>query len=193
MKFHGLKRYMAQDLLMLTVIGGILEVFSVKFGAFVFNGAPFVCISLLIVFLAVVRWNFWGLLVVPIMALTAMLGGMWTDLPYVKAVYGWQMYLSTAIGLCFVSLNSIIFIKFGANKIVSSPVLLVLMMIVDYLIVCIVQFMAYRLFTSGSLMQMANVPLTYYDNSEKANVTVNVCKYGEERLVYNLFGFIVLL
>ena len=193
MKFHGLKKYMAQDLIMLVLIGGILEVFSVKFGAFVFNGAPFACISLLIVFVAVVRWNFWGLLVAPFMALTAMLGGMWTDLPYIKAVYGWQMYLSTLIGLCVISLNSIIFIKFGTNKIISSPVLLVIMMIIDYLLVCVVQFMVYRLLTSGNLMEMANVPLTYFDNGEKTNVTVNVCKYGEERLIYNLFGFVVLI
>ena len=178
---------------MLTLIGGILEVFAVKFGAFVFNGAPFVCISLLIVFVAVVRWNFWGLLTAPLLALTAYLGGIWTDLPYVQAVYGWQMYLSTLIGLCVVSLNSIIFIKFGTNKIVSSPVLLVIMMIVDYLLLCIVQFAVYRLLTSGNLMKIGDIPFTYFDNNTKENVTVNICKYGEERLIYNLFGFAVLV
>ena len=122
---------MIQDLLTLTIIGGILEVFAVKFGAFVFNGAPVVCISLLIIFVAVARWNFGALLIAPLLALTAFLGGIWTDLPYIQAVYGWQMYIATFAGLAVVSLNSIFFIKFGTKRIVSNVVALVIMMIID--------------------------------------------------------------
>lgn len=186
---------MIQDLLTLTIIGGILEVFAVKFGAFVFNGAPFVCISLLIMFVAVARWNFYGLLASPLLALAAFLGGIWTDLPYIQAVYGWQMYIATTVGLAVVSLNAIFFIKFGTKKIMSNVLAIVAMMIVDYLLMCTVQLFVYRLCTSGNLFYGGEILFTYINKTGDAPVseTVNLCKYGEERFIYNLFGFVVLI
>ena len=58
---------MAFDLLTITIVGFILEVLCVKFGSTVFYGTPFICISFLMVFIAVVRWNLYGLIIVPIL------------------------------------------------------------------------------------------------------------------------------
>lgn len=187
---------MAQDLIIITLIGGLLEVFTTRFASMVFVGTPFTCISLLIVFLAVVRWNLWGLLTVPILALTTMLGGMWSEVPYLALVYDWRMYIATLISLCFVGFNVIFFKKFTTKKIVSSPIYLVLLMIVDYLLVCVVQFIVYRLLCSGTLAHSGLIEFTYQhkdDDGLTKTVTDNLCRYGESTIVYNLFGFVVLI
>ena len=187
---------MAQDLIIITLIGGILEVFTTRFASMVFLGSPFTCISLLIVFLAVIRWNLWGLLTVPILALTTMLGGMWSEVPYIALVYDWRMYIATAVSLCVIGANVIFFKKFTTKKIVSSPIYLVLMMIVDYLLVCVIQFIIYRLLWSGTLAHSGSFPFSYphtEDDGTTRTVTENLCIYGESTIIYNLFGLAVLI
>lgn len=187
---------MAQDLIVLTIIGGALEVFVTKYATVVFNGAPFMCVSLLIVFLAVVRWNLWGLIVAPVMAVFAMLGGMWSEAPKLALVYDWHMFLATTIGLCVLGLNVIFFIKFSTRKIVSSPVLLIIMMLVDYAAICAVQFLVYRLACSGTLAQSGVIEFTYQHKNDDGTfqvITENVCGYGENVFVYNLFSLAVLI
>ena len=112
---------MVFDLFILTAIGFVLEIFAVKFSGAVFKCAPSAAISLLIVFVAVVRWNWWGLLSVPFMALGVYLGGVNMDyFDYLRAVYDWRMYLSSAAGLSMIGLNSIFFIKFKTKKIINN-------------------------------------------------------------------------
>ena len=84
---------MAFDLTILTIIGFVIEIFLIKFGAAVFIGAPFMGITLLIVFLAVARWNLWGLITAPIMAGAVWIGGIMVEIPYLKAVYDWRVYV----------------------------------------------------------------------------------------------------
>ena len=196
-KFQGLGRYMVQDLLVLTIIGGALEVFTTKFATVVFNGTPFCCISLLIMFIAVARWNFGGLIIAPILALMSFLGGIWSEAPKFAAVYDWHMYIATFVGLLMMGLNGILFIKFSTRKIVSSPIYLVLLMLVDYALVCVIQFVVYRLLCSGTLTHAGEIMFDYYHTNAttgaKELVSVNVCNIGENVFVYNLFGLVILV
>lgn len=185
---------MAQDLIMLTLIGGILEVFATKYATIVFNGTPFMCVSLLIVFIAVVRWNLWGLTIIPLMVLTSLLGGMWSEGPKYALVYDWHMYLATVIGLAFIGFNVIFFKKFGTKKIVSSPLLLIIMILIDYAVICLVQFLVYRLACAGTLAQSGEIIFTYQHKNDAGlieTVNENLCKYGENVYVYNLFSLVV--
>ena len=195
MKFQGLKRYMAQDLIVLVIIGGILEVFVTKYATVVFNGAPFMCVSLLIVFLAVARWNLWGLVVAPIMSVLAMLGGMWSESPAIAKVYDWHMFLATTVGLLAIGFNVILFRKVTTKKVVSSYIYLALLMLLDYVVVCGIQFLVYRLACAGTLTHSGEIVFTYMkkgaDGIEKV-VTENVCFYGENMLVFNLFSLAIL-
>lgn len=187
---------MAQDLIMLTIIGGLLEVFTTKFATVVFNGTPFTCVSLLIVFLAVARWNLWGLLTIPLLALTTMLGGMWSEAPYLAKVYDWHMYLATSISLCAVGVNVIFFKKMTTKKVISNMLLVLLILAIDYLLVCGLQFVFYRLLCSGTLSEPGVIAFTYNHVNEDTGlteiVTDNLCRYGEGTLIYNLFGLAVL-
>ena len=187
---------MAQDLIMLTIIGGLLEVFTTKFATVVFNGTPFTCISLLIVFLAVARWNLWGLLTIPLIALTTMLGGMWSEAPYLAQVYDWHMYLATMISLCAVGINVIFYVKFTTKKVMSSIIYILLLVALDYVLVCGIQFVAYRLLCSGTLSEPGMISFTYNHLNEKTGltevITDNLCKYGENTAIYNLFGLAIL-
>ena len=186
---------MIQDLLLLTIIGGVLELFAVKFATIAINGTPFVCVSLLIVFVSVVRWNWWGLLTAPLMALTAFFGGKMSAASHYALVYDWQMYVATTVGLLTVGLNVPFFKIFTTKKIVTSPILLSIMMVVDFAIVCGVQLLVYRLCCSGTLLHSGEI-IYYYDHVENGVTTrmsENLCRYGEGVFIYNLIGLAVLI
>ena len=186
---------MAQDLIMLTFIGGLLEVFTTKFATVVFNGTPFMCISLLIVFIAVARWNLWGLLTIPLLALTTMLGGKWSEANYLAMVYDWRMYLSTVLSLCMVGVNVIFFKKSTTKYVASQPLYMILLMLLDYALVCVVQILLYRLFCAGTLAHSGYIEFSYTkvnENGVSEVIKENLCRYGEGTLVYNLFGLVVL-
>ncbi len=178
---------MVQDLVMLTLLGCVLEVFSVKFSTVLFDGTPFVCVSLLITFIAVARWNLWGLIITPLLALTAMLGGMWSEVPRLALVYDWRMYLSAMIGLCAVGVNVIFFKKSTTKLVVSKPMYLSLILVLDYLLVCIVQLVVYRLLCSGTLMHSGEILYRH----PSTGVVENVCRYGESTIIYNLLSLVV--
>lgn len=188
---------MIQDLLMLTIIGGVLELFAIKFGTIALNGTPFVCVSLLIVFVAVARWNAWGLIIAPLMALLAFLGGRWSSASHYALVYDWTMYVSTMVSLLAIGIINVpIFLKFSTKKIVVSPILLVTLIVIDYLVVCGVQWIVYRLCCSGSLTTSGEILFSYDHKDENGmvtRVTENLCKYGENTFIYNLFGLAVMI
>lgn len=176
---------MVFDLFILTAIGFVLEIFAVKFSGAVFKCAPSAAISLLIVFVAVVRWNWWGLLSVPFMALGVYLGGVNMDyFDYLRAVYDWRMYLSSAAGLSMIGLNSIFFIKFKTKKIINNMGLLLIMMAVDYILVCGVQMLIYGVSTIGA------GDMVYYSTMD--NEYHDLRLIGEFGVAYNTFGLVVL-
>ncbi len=173
---------MAFDLTILTIIGFVIEIFLIKFGASVFIGAPFMGITLLIVFLAVARWNLWGLITAPIMAGAVWIGGIMVDIPYLKAVYDWRVYVSLIVGLMCVGLNVILFKRFGTKKVFKDSWITVLVVFITYIIVCGVQTVIYSLITYPDAGNMI-----YNFKGENYNLRY----YGAMGIVYNLLGLVI--
>ena len=194
----SLVKYMIFDLAVLATIGCILEGLTSRFIGFALDAAPTVTFSILIMFVAVARWKAYGLIVAPLLVFSMLLGGHFSDIPYYRALYSfsnWQLYLSTLIGLVLAfSVNLIFFQKQRTNKLLSVWWKMVLILLLDYGIYCIIQFLLYRLFTTGSLTSIANIEFTYNiiaDGGELKPQTVNLALYVEKGFVYNTFGLIV--
>ena len=186
---------MVIDLLILTVIGFALEAFVTKMAGMVFSAAPTFTFSFLIIFIAVTRWNLWGLILVPILPLATLLGGHFNDLPYLAAVYDWRIYLSCVIAFLFLGLNVILFKKNGTKKTINNTFLLILMVLIDFLLFTGLQIYLYRWMTSGNPFSVGNIPFEakmHIDGSDEASdVIVNLCSYVEHEFVYNLFGLAI--
>lgn len=186
---------MLVDLLLLTIIGCLLEGFASAISTIVFVGTPSFTFALLITFIAVCRWNLWGLLVIPFMALANMIGGMNSQLDYLGKVYDWRFMLSSALGLTTVGLNVVFFKRKGTNQIINSQGGLAGLIIMDYLLYSTIQFLVYRLLTSGTILHNGEILYEYMkyipETETLKPTTVNLCLFGENALVYNLFGLAV--
>lgn len=190
-------KYMIVDLGVLIALGCILEGLTSRFIGFALDAAPTVTFSLLIVFIAVCRWKAFGLITIPFLVFSMILGGHFSDLSYYAAFYSfsnWQLYLSVMIGLaCGFGINLIFFRNQRTNKITKVWWQVLLLLVLDYLVYCLIQFVLYRLFM-GNLMQVANVEYTYNivnSGGVKEPKTVNLAMYVERGFIYNSFGLIV--
>ena len=190
---RSLKSYMVIDLTMLTIIGALLEGLCARFGGLVFaNTTPTTFISLFIVFLAVVRWNLWGLITIPFLAIATMIGGMNGDIDTLKSFYnwsytGWQAYISIICGMLTVGLDVIIFKKFKTKKVVHNIYALVGICIANFVLYNLVQLLVVRLLTShGDLLHQGYVE--YVVTNSKGTFTHNLCTYGEGGFIANLFS-----
>ena len=161
----------------------------------VLSAAPTFTFSLLIMYVAVARWNLWGVLLAPVLAAANYLGGRYNDILYLGATYDWKLYLSTAIGLMSVGLNVIFFKKFKTKKVVNQTWAAIGLILLDYVVFCLLQFVSYRLLTSGSLMKRGYVEYVYtlYNQEDGGTKTqiMNLCYYGELSSIYNTFGLAV--
>lgn len=161
----------------------------------VLSAAPTFTFSLLIMYVAVARWNLLGLLLAPVLAAANYLGGRYNDILYLGATYDWKLYLSTAIGLMSVGLNVIFFKKFKTKKVVNQTWAAIGLILLDYVVFCLLQFVSYRLLTSGSLMKRGYVEYVYtlYNQEDGGTKTqiMNLCYYGELSSIYNTFGLAV--
>ena len=183
-----MKTYMVFDLFILTAIGFVLEVFAIKFGAVVFNGTPLSAFSLLVVFVAVVRWNWWGLLTVPFMALATILGGINIDYYYYyRMVYDWRLFLSLVLGLSVIGFNSIIFKKFKTKRILNNLGLFLSIIVLDYVLMWLVQAGSYALMTIGA------GDMTVVVQVGESTKEYSIRWFAESGIVYNLFGLAVLV
>lgn len=190
---------MGIDLTILIIFGFVLEVLGVKYGSLVFMAAPTAIVSLLITFIAISRWDLYGLLVIPFMALGTYLGGIWSEIGFISKVYDWRIFISTFIALITMGVNTIFFKRMKTDKVIHSG-WIVLLFVIDYLLFTIIQVALYRLFTSGSLFERGEIIYQYYITSTndlgeevKELVTKNLCQYGEGGFVYDLFAFGVLI
>ena len=190
---RSIKSYMAIDLTMLTIIGALLEGLCARFGGLVFaNTTPTAFISLFIVFLAVVRWNLWGLITIPFLAISTMIGGMNGDIDTLKAFYnfnytGWQAYVSIIIGMVFVGFDVIFFKKFTTKKVVHNIYALIGICIMNYVLYNTVQLLVFRMLTShGDLIHQGYIE--YVVNNSKGTFKHNLCAYGEGGFISNLFS-----
>lgn len=190
---NSLKKYMVVDLLILIIIGCLIDFFGIKFGGIVLASAPMTIISLLITIIAVTRWNLWGLLVCPFLALFTILGGSNIEVGYLRATYDWHLGVSLLIGHLSIGFNVIFYKKIGTKKVIGSPYVIFLILL-DYILFCTLQFITYRLLTSGTLLHSGLYEYTYtYVNQNKETITEtkNICKFGEAGFVTNLFGLAV--
>lgn len=184
---------MGVDLFLLAAIGCVLEGVVTALSGFVFNGTPTFTFSLLIIYLAVVRWNLWGLLLAPILALATIIGGGLGIIDRYAAVYDWRVYISSTLGLITVGLNVIFFKRFGTRKVINTTGMMTVMAIINYLTYSLVSFVAYRLMCSGTLANSGMIEFVYnvYDEGNVSQMSVNLCAYVESAFVYNLFGLAV--
>ena len=191
-------KYMIIDLAALIIIGALLEGLTSRFIGFALDAAPTVTFSLLIVFVAVARWKAYGLLTIPFLVFSMILGGHFSDISYYAAFYSfsnWQLYLSVMIALALsFSVNLIFFMNHKTNKIMKVWWQVILILILDYVLYCAIQFVLYRLFTTGNLVQMAVIEFTYNIKNSSGLMepkTVNLAMYVERGFIYNSFGLLL--
>lgn len=193
----SVKVYMLLDLVALTLIGCLLEGLISKFIGLALDAAPTITVSLLVVFMAVVRWNLWGLIPIPFLAYASIIGGHFSDLSYFRAFYAldnWQLYLSTVIGLASIGINVVFFRNHKTQKVIGTLWMCMLLVILNYLLYSALQFMFYRLFTSGSLTSQAMIEYSYLVKQEDGTSVeklINLSNYGEHGVIYNTFGLAV--
>lgn len=188
---------------MLTIIGCLLEGVVTKMSGMVLTAAPTFTFALLIVFVAVARWNLWGLLVIPFLAAANIIGGRLNDLNYLAAMYDWNVslrscigvYVSSCLGLATVGLNVIVFKKYGTKKTMHQTGWMLLIVAVDYLAYSLIQFLAYRLITSGGLLHrgvlMYNFQIMNTETSLVEMIEMNLCRFGESGILFNLLGLVI--
>lgn len=190
---RSLKGYMVFDLIVLTIIGCLLEGFGAKCCGDIFTSAPTITLSFLILYIAIARWNLWGLVIVPFLALANKIGGGMINFSFIKAVYDWKLYISVILGMLTMGANVIIFKRYSSKRISSEIATLVGILVLDYLLYTVVQWTSYRLLTSGDLLEGGVKIFEYikYNKDGTSNwVKTNIYGFGEGGFVYNLFAFI---
>ena len=197
----SVKVYMVQDLVLLTILGVLLEGITERFASTILSGVPTIAFALFAVFVAVTRWNLWGLLIIPFLALSTWLGGSLGELKYLADAYDWRVFVAEMCGLATVGINVVFYRKHKTKSIISTTWKLILIMLLDYVLYCTVHFVVYRLLSSGSLLHMGElgdvyrVAHSHYEGDEIVTVIndefVNYCYYIEQGFIYNLFGLAV--
>lgn len=150
----SLKKYMFIDLLTSAIIGILVEFL----GVFVLNKLiyamiiPF-AISLLIMMVVTTRWGSWGLMIVPVLALSTVLSGRLIN-PHeqFKLLYDWKLYISLIFSLSTFSLNYLWFKIFKDKKIKQTMGTLSLLGVIDIIISTLMLVLIYYMLTSQNLI-----------------------------------------
>lgn len=152
----SIKKYMCIDLLMLSVIGIGLETLCTFFVNYMTVGAcPTAVISFLITYVAIIRWGYKGLIVIPFCALGNMIGGQFIVIDLVQ--YDWKILLSVMIGLSTFALNLIPYHKWGTNKVVTNNWAYFGMMFLNFIIYEVIRGIVYWYILKGdSIYLLAN-------------------------------------
>jgi len=196
---HGksLASYCVKDLILLTVLGVAIEFALSKFCYLVIGViTPASYITLLVAFIAVTRWGLYGLITVPFLVLGTVLGGMTvSEVPFVSEVYkfssNWQYYISIVFGFSAFIVNALLYKIKGTGKIIANTLIMILILIIDYALFNIVQFISYRLLTSHNLFEGAST-IYQYTNGNGETVNVDINSYAEKGFVYNLVSLAIL-
>lgn len=158
-------------------------------------GTPTITISFLITIIAIIRWNLWGLIIVPLLALATTLGGSFADYGQFRAFYqfgsaynncGLAIFISTICGLLTIGLDVILFKKMGTKKVVKNPFILVGMVLVNYAIFNFIQFIVYRLITAGG--DLFNQAQVIYTGTEG---DFNLAIWAENGFIRNLLALAI--
>lgn len=148
----SLKKYMCIDLLMLCTIGIVLEALGTFFVNYMYVGAyPTVVISLLISLLAIVRWGWKGLIVIPFCALGNFIGGQFFVFKQSGiGNYNWKEFLSCLLGLSTLALNLIPFAHYKTNNLLQNKKwFLPVMVVLNFLIYEFVRGIVYGYIVHG--------------------------------------------
>lgn len=165
-----------------------------RFGG-IMLGTPTITISFLITIIAIIRWNLWGLIIVPLLALATTLGGSFADYGQFRAFYqfgsaynncGLAIFISTICGLLTIGLDVILFKKMGTKKVVKNPFILVGMVLVNYAIFNFIQFIVYRLITAGG--DLFNQAQVIYSGTEG---DFNLAIWAENGFIRNLLALAI--
>lgn len=170
---------MLTDLLMLAVLGALLEGIATALSGMALQCPPSFTISFLVLFVAIARWNLWGLTIAPILVVGTIIGGKNNFYDVMAAMYDWRLYVSALVGLLTLGLNVIIFKKNGTKKSILNNWLLVVMILCNYLIYNLIQGATYWLCTRDVNGQIL------YDTGKKV---INICQWAINGYAYNLMG-----
>ena len=186
---------MLVDLIILTIIGVITEFLGTKMSGLVLGAAPTFTFSFLVVFVAVMRWNLWGLLIVPFMAGATLLGGSMNSLPYYAAMYDWRVFIATCVSLAVIGINVIFFKKFGTKRVMLNMFAVIGLVFLNYILCNEIFKMTHRLLCTGNPFVSGDLPFTgrFYDEAtnEMVSEVVDLCEYIERVSIYNIFGLVV--
>lgn len=181
---------MLQDLALLVSIGFILEALCTNMTGFVLDAIPTTTFSLLIVFIAVVRWNLWGLLTIPVMTAATILGGHFHMVKGLASIYDWKCYLSASIGLLVIGLDVIAFKKKKTNKIIQSTIWIIGILLINYILYNFVQLFFFRLFSNGNPFIIGESLYEVIIENEDGTISKSNY-YMDYGVIYNLFGLAV--
>lgn len=165
---------------MLAVLGAILEGVATAMSGLALNSAPTFTISMLVLFVAIARWNLWGLMIAPILVVGTIIGGKNNFYQPMAYMYDWRIYLSSLAGLLTLGVNVAVFKKNGTKKTILNTWLMLGMVIVNYVTYNIVQYLVYYLCVAG-----VNGEILYHIEGKES---VNVCRFAMQGFVFNLFG-----
>ena len=178
----SLKKYMLIDLLITCCIGVVIEFL----GTYVLNKLIYAtiipyAISLLIMMVATTRWGSWGLLIVPLLALSTVLSGRLIN-PHeqFRTVYDWKLYIALVFSLSTFSLNYLWFkIRDGKKETMGSLVLLAL---IDIVIATLMLVLMYYMLSSQNLIMAFPVWGLYAD----AILIIGTCILFQQGVLVNV-------
>ena len=160
----SIKKYMLIDLGILSFIGLILEGIGTYFINYMYVGAyPSTIFSILITVVALVRWGWKGLVVIPFCAVGMLIGGQFFVFHETEVYkYGWKELLSVILGLSTISFNLVLFKKYKTNNLLLKynwfmPV----MIIVNCFMFELVRTIVYNWMLSGENIYIRNNAIGY--------------------------------
>lgn len=186
---------MAIDLIMMLVIGVVLDILLTKFAVVVLGEyvMPASLVSMLIVFIAVARWNGYGLIISPLVSLGVVIGGCWLG-GYYNAVYSlatdWQFYVSIVLGYLSFGVNILFYKRVGTKKIINETWKLLLLLLLDYVLFCGVQYLSYTLLVLGK--DAETFVYSYVSSGTKEVVQLQIFIKPQSGFIYNLIALIIL-
>jgi hypothetical protein len=129
----SLKKYMVIDLAILSIVGAILEGIGTWACFYAFTGSvPTTVFSLLILFIAITRWKWWGIVVIPFLVFGNYIGIASIEINHLNeyiSIFNGNYVLSNILGL-FSSILAIIFQKMvGTIKFIKNNGILTLTLI----------------------------------------------------------------
>ena len=186
---------MAIDLIMMLVLGVVLDILLTKFAVVVLGEyvMPASLVSMLIVFIAVARWNGYGLIISPLVSLGVVIGGCWLG-GYYNAVYSfatdWQFYVSIVLGYLSFGVNILFYKRVGTKKIINETWKLLLLLLLDYVLFCGVQYLSYTLLVLGK--DAETFVYSYVSSGTKEVVQLQIFVKPQSGFIYNLIALVIL-